>query len=494
MFGLKNQNSKKWFIQNLKDMKFKFLASGFRGKIFLCESKIPIYSTKFGFLQTINQFVIKLIDVDKSDIQSVNFEVYNLIKSAKVSGVQFTPRMIHYEVIDNIEVNLYLFDKFNIREHSGHAEEKFENLKSGKSVYAIFAFEFIEDFIEYAQIKTAELPFYRVCNNIFKALMIQLEIEAEVLHSDYHARNKGFMNFRKLKEWTGNPIEIPNKNLQPSFIEFLSQFKIPKLTEKDFEMDTNKFKKHCLELIKSVPIPIVIDLGVIISKINKEHGLLKQIFKKYFYPKLGENVNVFNLPDALYNNVIPFEWSDIINFFRFYRLTLRKNKRKMLQFQRHPSSQAAPSGLNTLNFDYKDIPSLVKYGQIFSIDILKMNLTYEQRKEVDRVNKILGPPIGKNGYKNIFHKLFFKYPLSYNTFNNYENIGEGDVAIMNEWMKISAWNKGVITQIKYFMQKENIQIKEFNMDFNIKNDFFNKHETKLNNYRIKELNKWLNSI
>ena len=30
-----------------------------------------------------------------------------------------------------------------------------------------------------------------------------------------------------------------------------------------------------------------------------------------------------------------------------------KNK-KILQFQRYPSSQGAPSGLNTLNFDFKD--------------------------------------------------------------------------------------------------------------------------------------------
>ena len=34
------------------------------------------------------------------------------------------------------------------------------------------------------------------------------------------------------------------------------------------------------------------------------------------------------------------------------------------------------------------------------------------------------------------------------------------------------------------MKNENIQIKEFNMDFTIGNEFFNKHENKLNKYYI----------
>ena len=488
MFGLKNINSKKWFIQILKESSLSHLASGNRGIIFKCSTKYPLYSKKYGFTQILNEFVLKIIPVYNLEI--IKNEVFSMIHASKLPGMPVSPSILHFEVIDNPEINKFLFNKYNLSTYLPHVVDKIDKMS-----LAFIAMEYLNDFKEYVQIIDRKLPFYRVCNNIFKTIQIQLDVMTNVLHTDFWGRNKGFCNFNKLKDWEFDPEEIPKKNLQQSFIQFMDQFKLPKITEKEANLSLEQFRAHCLNIINSVPIPEAIDFGLLLFSLKKENEIISKIFSKNFKPNINQEINPFNVPDVLYQSVTPLEWSDVLNFFRFYRTVLRKFYSKKMQYEYYPSSQGSPAGLNTSNFNYKNKKELIKLGQIFSIDMLKMDLTYEEKKIIEKINKIMGESIHKtNSYKNISNKLFFKQVPIIKTYNYYENIGEGDVAIMNQWLRIYYWNSGVISQIKYFMKMKKdpeIKLNEFNFDYQ-ENFKTNKFEKKIKNYRLSELQKWLN--
>ena len=424
-----------------------------------------LFTDNFGLFKPVSNIVaLKMIiahndEVIKNDVKNVDFafqnmnDVYGEIDSmnrvAKINAkyrMPITPSVIYYTTItDPKEIEKLL---------PGVPE------KEGRYLFLLFM-EYMPNFNEFYTLSFKRphdkgLLAIKMLNAIYKVLQVQMVTDAGIVHTDFWSRNKGFLNDYNLLKKIPSLTRI--SQLNDNIIEESFQyFKFDNMPE---ETTYSGFITKAFEIIDSKLIPMVLDYGWVFKDIEDEQEIMKNIFEKCFNIKMPAELNDDNiktLPEMLYRQASRnlFKWEDVINFFRWYRLFTRKySMEDALPYAFAPHYYGSSYGLANTDFGYSDLNTNAAYREYLYIE---QSLGKEIAIDKDY---ILGCPVDTRDnefivdfWKTEKNPHYSKMNHYYNTCQFYENIGVWDVKIMNEYLKVRAWNIGVITQIRYYYAK-----------------------------------------